>query len=456
MRLSDTLLRSGRNLRQAKARTLLTALAIGVGAFALTLTLAASNGAQGFVNKIIADNFDPSELIVTKDNSLFGKTDTSKPQVYDDSYVATTSRAGATTQVKQLTNDDITKIQAIKGVEEVRKDLSISLQYITRPGQKKYIGTVNAFSPSQNPDLVAGKLVKPLKNDSILVPEAFVSALGFKNDNQAVGQELTLAVRKPFDQAILEQALQQGGAVNDAKLQQLDQQSTYTKTFTIAAVLKKPTTVQPGTELDMYINAADADTLNDVATQGTASYHRYTIVYARINNGKDKAVLKAAQQRITKAGYSTQSVEDTEAFLTQIITVLRGIVAAFGAIAVIASVFGVVNTMYISVLQRTREIGLMKALGMPKRDVGRLFKVEAAWIGFLGGALGSLLAFAVGTALNPWITKKLDFGGQRLLIFRLPQVVVLIVALMLVAIFAGLLPARKAAKLDPIEALRTE
>lgn len=130
---------------------------------------------------------------------------------------------------------------------------------------------------------------------------------------------------------------------------------------------------------------------------------------------------------------------------------------AFGMIAIIASVFGIVNTMYISVLQRTSEIGLMKALGMRKRDIGKLFRFEAAWIGFLGGIIGSLSALAVGTALNPWITEKLDLGvGNKLLIFRALQIIILIIILMIVAILAGLLPARKAAKLDPIEALRTE
>jgi putative ABC transport system permease protein len=98
----------------------------------------------------------------------------------------------------------------------------------------------------------------------------------------------------------------------------------------------------------------------------------------------------------------------------------------------------------------------MKALGMRKRDIKRLFRFEAAWIGFLGGAIGSLVAVALGTALNPWITKKLDLGDDKLLIFQWQQILILIVALMFVATIAGLLPARKAAKLDPIEALRTE
>lgn len=99
----------------------------------------------------------------------------------------------------------------------------------------------------------------------------------------------------------------------------------------------------------------------------------------------------------------------------------------------------------------------MKALGMRKKDIGRLFRFEAAWIGFLGGVIGAATAFLVGLALNPWITKKLKLGdGNELLIYKPSQIVLLIFALMVVATVAGLLPARKAAKLDPIEALRTE
>ena len=113
--------------------------------------------------------------------------------------------------------------------------------------------------------------------------------------------------------------------------------------------------------------------------------------------------------------------------------------------------------MYISVLQRTREIGLMKALGMRRRDIGRLFRFEAAWIGFLGGAIGSISAVVLGIALNPWITKQLNLSaGTKLLIFMPLQIFTLIAILMAISIMAGWLPSRKAAKLDPIEALRVE
>ncbi len=456
MFLSDILRRSGRSLRSAKARTLLTAMAIAVGTFALTLTLAASNGAQAFVGNIIEENFDPAELIVAADETLFGRGDTSKPKEYDENFGDSVSNSGAPTQVKLLSKEDINTINNTKGIEQVRENVNLNLRYITRPGQKKYVATAQAFSDAQNPDLLAGKIVKPLGDKQLLLPEGYLEALGFKNASDAIGKSLTLAISKPVSQQdILKQFA--GQIPTEEQIAQLQSESIIKEEFEIAAVLQKPTTSQPGTELYLFISNNDALRLDDLSKKGTDEYQTYQFAYARVKDGENEENLKQAQARLKEKGFVTQSVKETQEFLNQIISVLEGIVAGFGAIAVIASIFGIINTMYISVLQRTREIGLMKALGMRRRDIGRLFRFEAAWIGFIGGALGSLLAIGLGTAINPSITKQLNLGeGNSLLIFKWQQIVGLIVILIIVSTLAGYLPSRKAAKLDPIEALRTE
>ncbi len=458
MTISDIIRRSGRSLKSAKARTILTALAIAVGTFALTLTLAASNGATAYVKKIIAENFDPAELIVTADESLFGRSDTSKPQEYDPSFGSADSNSGATTQIKRLTDDDIAKIKDVDSVESVRENIAVNLQYLTRPDQKKYIGTVQALSPAMKMEAIAGDVIRPMEAKTVLLPEGYIEPLGFKSAQDAVGQKITLVISRPFTKADIQQgAASVAAGTAPADLSAASQSNSVSEEFTIAAVLKKPTSSQPGTELYMYISQDEARRLNDISTKGTSNFRKYTYVYAKIKNGEDNAKLQVAQENIKQLGFQAQSVKDTQEFLTSIIAVLQGIVAGFGAIAVIASVFGIVNTMYISVLQRTREIGLMKALGMRKRDIGQLFRFEAAWIGFLGGVIGSVLAVGVGIILNPAITKQLKLGdGNILLIFKPAEIIMLIVILMIVSILAGWLPSRKAAKLDPIEALRTE
>jgi putative ABC transport system permease protein len=124
MKLVDILNRSGRSLRTAKTRTILTSLAIAVGAFTLTLTLAAGNGIRAYTDRLVADNFDPTESIVGRDKEIENNGPFNMaPKEYDESVGSI--RAGATggsLQLKQITDQDVAELSKLPIVEQVRPD----------------------------------------------------------------------------------------------------------------------------------------------------------------------------------------------------------------------------------------------------------------------------------------------------------------------------------------------
>ncbi|MDB5186911.1 MAG: rane protein of unknown function, partial [Candidatus Saccharibacteria bacterium] len=196
-----------------------------------------------------------------------------------------------------------------------------------------------------------------------------------------------------------------------------------------------------------------AKELYEYINKDTREYGYFNVAAVQVTNPEDA---EGVQAQLTTMGYESQTADDVLGTLNTFINVLQGILLGFGALAVLTSIFGIINTQYISVLERTQQIGLMKALGMRRGDVGRLFRYEAAWVGFLGGAIGSGMAVIAGVIANPFISKALSLGDISLLIFNPLMIAGVIAGLMLVSVTAGILPARKAAKLDPIEALRTE
>ena len=456
MFVMDIVRRSGRSLKSAKARTILTALAIAVGGFTLTATLAAGNGIRDYTGRLVASNFDPAELLVGRDKELTNTgTPDANPKEYDESVAAMTIGGdGSSLQLKQVTDADIKELRALPYVEQVRENYQLTTRYITREGQKRYTLAGQAYNPAQKPEIKAGLVPSSgdLVDGTIALPENYLKVLGFKDASDAIGKEVAINVQEPFGSGSSEEILNlllMGGNLESLKPGEKN------LTYTVVLVTKKAATSISFGALPVLFSHSDAKAIYDYTTNGTPNHGKYLYVYARIKDGTNEAKIKEAQDSLKEKDYFTQSSKEIQQQITQVVNILQIMVGVFGLITVIASVFGIINTQYISVLERTREIGLMKALGMRSRDVRRLFMLEAGWIGFLGGVIGTIIAIIVGTLLNPWIKKKIDLGNY-LLIFRPAQIILLIASLMLVAMVAGFLPARKASKLDPIDALRTE
>ena len=146
--------------------------------------------------------------------------------------------------------------------------------------------------------------------------------------------------------------------------------------------------------------------------------------------------------------------EQLQEQINSIFGIISIILLGIASISLIVASFGIMNTMLMAVLERTKEIGTMKAIGATNRSVVTLFLAESAIVGFLGGVVGAFVGYAFAASVG---SLAINFLGSSLLIEFNPILMALVITFStIVGIISGTYPAYRAAKLDPIEALRHE
>ncbi len=178
------------------------------------------------------------------------------------------------------------------------------------------------------------------------------------------------------------------------------------------------------------------------------------MLIVRVKKSKD---VSAIEDQIKKSGFSAFSILDASRGLTLAFTILDLFLGIFGSLALVVASLGIINTLVMAILERRREIGIMKATGASDFDVGMIFFVEAGSMGVLGGSLGVFLGWMIGRVINfgtnAYLSRQ-NLPSQDFWYVAWWLILGSIMFSILVSLIAGLYPAIRAARLDPVQALR--
>jgi putative ABC transport system permease protein len=433
MKTTDLVASAVSNTFRSKTRTILTILSIFIGAFTLTITSGLGTGINNYIDDTVSGVGASDAMTVTKTSENPGDPlgRSGEPAEYDPDTVSA-GIPGMT--VTALTPADIATIEGIAGVLRVDAQRTINPDFIQFDDGTQYVASVGALVAGQTTLLADGG--EP-DNDStelqVALPQAYVEPLGFDSNADAIGQTVKLGITDAL-------------------------RTQHTIKAAVVGVTEEALASPTGSSI--LINESLKNSLFDAQSTGISADEADRFSSASVWFAPDatEQQIDALRARLADAGFTGTTIADQLGMVTTVIDGIVLVLDAFAIIALLAAAFGIVNTLYMSVQERTREIGLMKAMGMGSGRVFGLFSLEATFIGFLGSAIGAVIAIAAGTGLSSVLSQTLlaDLPGLTLIAFDPASIAAIILLVMAIAFLAGTLPAARAAKADPGDSLRYE
>jgi len=419
------------NLLRARGRLIMTASGVLVGTTAVVLLLALTFGLQEAAEAGIGSAASLTEIQVYPGFS--GRLEESREPV-----------------MIQIDDEAVAQIAAVPGVAAVVPMLSVQTQISLASGDYRYYGQFVGVPPEAMPylGLRAGQGTLDLRPGEALVGASVGS---FFVDPEAQTWE-------PVEVDVLAEEL---------KMRVYSSVEGRERAFdiAIAGVLRPGSGSFDGT---VFLPLEDVIALNEWSSGNEIDpdERRYDYLLVRATS---RETTKAASEAIREMGYMTGGVGEFLDQLNSFFTTMRLMLGGIGGVALLVAAFGVANTMTMAILERTREIGLMKALGARDRDVLLIFLIEAMLVGLGGGLAGLGVAYALQNAINGAIAAApqgqgsvsflpfdLSQMGGRLVVIRPELALFAVLLAALVGLGAGVLPAIRAARLPPVVALQQE
>ena len=484
MTFLDILYLSLRNLREAKLRATLTTMGVVVGVAVIITMISFGLGLQ----RNTVTRF--KELDLFNEITVFGRSLASiassgfKKEPGNTNARPSEERVGNRSlrpdKAPQRTLNDaaIAEIAQIPGVAYVEPTITFNA-YVRSNGRafmRSIGGAAVPNTSSRFKEYAAGGMIGNADADEAVVDEGFARDFGYANPADAIGKTLDLlAPDKKKDE-------DEGDAPSFFGLPLEDEEGgapasgLAARSFRIVGVLKAPDNngprfrgMMPASDIYIPLHAARSWTLEyqdnlsevalELARQSGAIGENETGGYgSAVLRVTDPVVLTDVRKRLTELGFGSFSIVDQLEQLRTVFLVINSALGLLGGISLLVASFGIANTMIMSILERTREIGIMKAIGAEDREIKLIFFVEAAVIGLTGGVVGSLLAWAIDGAANRLAYRFIlkPQGASYIDFFALPPYLWLgaILFAVVISILAALYPAARAARIDPVKALR--
>lgn len=428
MKFWDLIKIANRNLFRSKLRTFLTVMAIFVGSFTLTLTNGLGDGLRDYIENQVK-NLEGNNILFVRKKIPAEDAENAKADAPREYKEVTQDTAGNEIDPNSF-NVSLAQMETIaKEIPEIKSVTPryfINGEYITLDGAKKYQVSLGMLSEGVTQKTEAGKTIDG--EGQIMLPLSLARTFD-ENISRLIGKTATLAYKF--------------GQTNEIKTVPLKIVGVSTKGFMA--------------NFNSFVDAKTARKIYDDQQNHLPVYNKFSN-FTLLINSSGQAEISAVKAKLDEQGFSAESFADQKKRTYDGIGIIQIGMNLFAFIALLAASFGIINTLIIAVMERTKEIGLQKALGMNRWKIFLLFSLESVLIGFWGAIIGVVSGIVIGTAANIFLARTYleSFEGYSLFVFTTPALLFVLILVCLIAFIAGVLPAFRASRLNPIEALRYE